>query len=304
MEILAFVKGLLPSLNTEDLSDDINNAIAIIDTATMPMLNKVTNQLKGVNAFSEGNKSIITFQQRVKMTTTNSPRDTNILEDCEVSLRHYRKWLDWARKAVDGIKTQQVVATGISYNRANVVRVLALTQFMTRYISQVTIWVLREENAVRSGNMAAAGATMLKPEFNWMSDHFVDFTKGLDIGLQGNNQLIKDMDHLGEQTVMEDNYDVVRRSSGKEAVGFKGSDKLSVNLWPPYHVAMLIAEHRAKVYEKALADLSEAKLQLIALQELQSGGNADLMVERKIQRIQRDIETLNKKILTMEEAIK
>jgi len=301
MDIMSFVKSLLTTVNKTQLSDDVETAINLIDTVTMPLLNKATASLKGADVWAPENKVIIDFQKRAKFLTPNAPKTTNILEDSEVALRAFRVWLDWARKTVDAIKGEEIPSVGISYSRANLIRVIGLTRFMTRYITQIVVWALREENAARMGNTRVLGLTILKPEIEYLNSHLRDFCVGLNIGLGSREGLVREMDRLTDQVVSADNFELVKRAAGPGAVSFTGGDRLSYNLWPTYHIAMLIAEHNAKNVLLAKAELEEAELQLIAYREIQESGNTDIVLQRRIERIQNKITVLKKQIADMEE---
>lgn len=304
MNIVNFVKGLLPSLDKSEVETEVEvslNSVEII----MGVYTSLGEVFKvSPPASKENQKLIKVFYDEMKKSKFKTKLNArkSLPEDMVTLFGNVKVNGDFVFDKIGESLNDVVISRALSAYKANILRSGGHLYFITRYAMDLAnyIYTLEVEN---SSTEVDSDFLLNKKQRVFVEDNMWIFARLLSVYGDVHEEFKKKIDLLGDVVLNEETSEIV--TGGYEPAkldifntlpdGFIGS--------PIYTVRMVFAQWEADRY-KSLKDKKRLmELRYLHLMALKDQGNSDIGVEKEINYLQKQVTDMDYKLSKIERSI-
>lgn len=288
MDIISFLKNLLPRFGKDRLVEDARITESEIETTVLPAY---ADAEKSLMRHKFKSKQIVdlyeVLQRNIKIKSSDNIVSV-VLDAMEKVLKNHKMLQS---KIEDGFE-DHVIIEGITVVRLTMIRLLEFNSFLSRFSLKLLNYVYILETAEVSGEENYVGKQLSPGEIKWIEDNFLNFVLILKIcsKMEGNFQ--ETLESIPDINLSE-NPDAIVSAIGenrldpfgtKMLVGFSGS--------PIYHIGLLVAEYQANRYKEKKELKTVLELRLLNLSRTLDK-KPDASIEKQIQYVQGRIDRID-----------
>ncbi len=274
MNVLAYVKSLLPSFGQDRVVDDLSRMRADVEDSLIPSLDQAAKAFKGQK-----------FKSTVALGVEKAlQRQFNVSGNVfEILLKLFHSIpskLDVLDEAVESHFSKDIVKEAFTYRRANILKYAEMLSFVIGYTSRLTLRIIAAEKAAIDGTPVDAHLTAAQTtQFTEKYTSWLDALKVID---KSAAELKSAIESVPDVIIDETN------AHGVEAtVGAKTLDPMGMNFISPswnliYRVRMYAAEWDVATINRSKEERKLVELRLRELKEAREG-KPSALIEHQIE---------------------
>jgi hypothetical protein len=295
MKIIDYIKSLLPNFKRDRVIEDLRITRGEIRECTLPAFESPTPLFKGWKFKSKEMKDKnAQFGRLVK-----SDGGGNIIGTIEKSLKAVITNLDIIEELVNKCFMEDVSGSGFTYLKANLLQLVELSGFVSKYSRKFLIYVYVLESAEFPDEGSESRDAITPYELEWINSNFLSFCTALSILNGSPDSLKKQLDDIPDIRITEENGPSLSATLGSSRIDPFNMGLIATWVNPIYHLRLMVAEHQAERYKAAKEEMSLCQLRKLNMEKL-SEGKPDAAVQKQIQYMEKRIDDLNYKIIKME----
>lgn len=304
-----FVRTFLPSFSKSTVTQQIDILKNEIATKTLPPYASLVEPTTG---FNEANPFVAKWNKAfndtvMKNRTINfknrdwSLRPINCIAVTYNVLSHLNERLTYLNDLIDKSFNEDIIGTQLSYQQANLLRLVEMSEFFLIYARRLAIYLVANEYKELEKTPSTEDP-LTKGDIKWLETNMLAFIGMLGIYSTNKEDFIRAVKSIPDIQVAEtkDEIDVINKVHGKNVDGL-GLGFVPYVLNPIYHIRIKIVEWRHNRIEAAKQEreLLEMRIQQYIMKR---GGKDNAKMDQVINNAQESLKKLNKKIHDMEES--
>lgn len=199
---------------------------------------------------------------------------------------------------VDKYFGRDVASSGLTYARANLLRLIEVTYFVSRYARKLLLWTYDEEKKALGRQV---GEPFTKAEIEWIFANRDGFFTALNVLAKPTKEIQGALANIPDMIVVPEEVDVAEQTVGAAKLDPLRMGIIPIKLNPIYHVRLAIAEFQVARYKAGQEEKRALEYRLLALKEIQTDGGGDARLEQQIEYTENRIKKLNHRLAKMEE---
>ena len=295
MQLLSFIKGLLPRFKKDKLQEDIEICSAEFKNSVLP------SYLNAIDGFSKITSKDLKAFEKTWFTYIKNPKKTTLIRSMYEKLLEASKTIETMDKYSEKEFNDEIITQGLSVLKATIIRMTEVLDFTATFSLRFLNYAYIAEKAALDPSIKIEDEVS-QGELNLIKTYFLNFCLGLNAVCQDPQELEKKLTSIPDILVNADT-DAAIKAFGISKVdptavfnirGFIGS--------PIYRFAQAQAEAQAWRYKASKEMKSILELRLLDLQKT-AQGNPDAGIQKEIEIIQSRIDGLQEKIRRIEEQV-
>lgn len=294
MAIKDFLLSLLPVFSRNVIVDDLDNVEDEISTSVTSAYRLATETFNDKYKFKsvEIRSNDVAFNRQVKGEGNIVQIISSALPDVILNLDHVR---DLAKKVVD----DKVASAGLTYRKANVIRVAQLFGFVSRYSMRYLNYAYILESQAHGIENVKLHDSLEKAEIEWIVVNFPAFCRAFAVVSGQPKQLRAALESVPDIEITDNSDEVLEATIGRDKIDPLMVGFIPVKLNPIYHIGMYIAEWQAAKYKEITQELELIRFRKLNL-ELEMQKNKDPQIQKSILFLEKRISELSYKQAKME----
>lgn len=298
MEILKFLKTLLPSFGKERLAEDaritkeeLKNVVLATYSNAEPLVKLKKFNHKVMVDFD------MLFQRNVKVD-----RGDNMIGCIAKTLPKVIEFQEGIENLIDKKFEKDIIVEGVTVFKANVIQAQEMLSFVSRYAAMFLNYAYVLETEAVNGDTRYVKDALSPGDIDYINTSFLDFVKAYALVSRTGKDVTK---------VLEEVPDVIIGKSPEAVTAVFDNDKTDpLNLRdvkgfsssPIFHVRLIVAQWQANRYKRMQDTKTVLELRLLNLQK-QLDKNPDARIETQINYIQSRIDGYAEKMRKDEESV-
>ncbi len=293
MNILQYVNSLQPVTEKRELLKSLDQISLEFSDTLMPVLDEVTEALT-VN-FNPKSNYYKKFDRQVR-NSINSSNPPMVL--ALQSIRNLRVVIDVTKKEVKDKLGIQFTNRGMSYNKANIVKMVDALAFYVKY-SRKFLMVMVAAEASQLGN--ATREKWSPAERDQIENSLSEFTSLIPTMLKGEAELKRSFTQASNALIEADTF-----ALSSQQLSVSQTDPLMLNNFSPasnpyISLGKWWAEVKHNRYQLAKEELYGLQLRLEELRALKAGDSTNPVIQQQIQAYEKRISDYEYRIAQIEE---
>lgn len=299
MDILKYVRSLLPSFEKNTIMEDIRMARQEIKENTLPPYETAVAHFDNTDFASRDVQKL----EKEFLRAVDTRMRGNSLRIIYETLRYCQDHLDAMETLSEKEFSKDVVKDAMTYLKANILRGVDTVGFVARYSRVLLNWVLIEEAyATNSPGALPADRVLKKPELEYLNQHKDGFFHAVKVLLRPAKELEKILNDVPDMIIDngDDSHAVAGSTVGRTRIDPLNMKLLPLSINPIYGIGLLVAEWQASRFNAAKEERRLLELRLLQLQdEYRDSPNPKL--QENIEYNQERLDKLKYKMKKMEE---
>lgn len=297
MEILKFIKTLLPTFSKERLSDDARITRDELQGVVLPAY-EAAGPLTSTKKFSS--EKLQEFNEVFKRNA-GLGKSGNFLAAIAAGLPAVVEFQETLQSIIDKKFEKEVIVEGITIYKANVVHAQSLTSMVSRFAPMLLNYAYVMETEAVGGDTTYARNSLSRGDMEEIEKGFLDFVVAFNVVSKPAREAAKAFETIPEVT-MGANPDAVASVYGNKLDPLAMRDVRGFTSSPIFQLRLVVAEWQTYRY-KRMQDLKQIlELRLLNLRK-QSDSSPDPRIEQQIQYTQSRIDRFSEKMRRAEEAV-
>lgn len=300
MNILGFVKALLPRLDKEKVVEDLRITISELNEVIIPNFQNASDYFRSAKFLSDDNKDLSDSFYR-KFDNNGIPKQPNFVSEIAKRLPNVKANAEWLREQIENILEKDVISEGLTAKKAILIRTAEHISFLSRFSADVLNYVyVQEANAIgtdvdESMALAPGARKMVESRFSIYASMVSNY--GMN-PKDFEKQFVKVPDVVINSRTENSIVGIYKESdidpfTVAYVSGFTGN--------PIYHVRLLVAEYQANRYKANKDKKRMLELRLLHLQFLKENKGANPKIQQEIEYIQNRVERISRYLREVEE---
>ena len=299
MEILKFIKKLLPRIERSTVSDDLRTTEKELVKIVIPCWASAKEHFKISKPISEEIKHFQALFVR-SFDYRRAMKSPSFILDIEVRLKNLHANVVYIQSILDTVVDKDIMTSGMTMRAAYTIRAAANMSMMTRYLSSLLNYLYTVEAMARN-NEIYDELKLSQSEMKYVEANFNNFVRLLSSYGMSPEDFSKTVSSMPESHVNARTADFITKISGfrdpQEEVGMAG---FVGN--PIYAGRLMIAQWQNDRYEAAKAKKQQLELRLMYLQ-MHEKGKGNPAVDKEIMMLQDRIDVLEGKLRDTDEEL-
>lgn len=288
MNIIDYVKSLLPSFGQDRILDDLARLRAEANDVLLPSLTQAEDTFNGrpfTSAYAKGIEK--TLKRRFE---SHGSRATlfSILDEVYKGVPAQLTMLD---KLVESSFAKDIAQETVSYRKANVLKYIETLSFSMHYTVRMLLRVIRVETGAAEDSEALHAAEKSQLDGGYLQ--WLDTLELIDQKPEAIEKALLSIPEIGVSAHVEG------------AIDGKKLDPLKMNFitptWNPiYHIRMRMAENTVAEINRAKEERKLVELRLHDL-KTRSGSKSDPVVQKQVELVEERLKKIDHSIARMSE---
>lgn len=301
MNLMSFIKSLVPHIAKNDVLEDIRITKQELESSTIPVAAQAAEHFKISKMKSSGAKALVNiFYRNYGLARQGST--TSIATEISDKLKVVLENLIFIEKEFEQNASSDIIADGITAKKAIMLRALDQITFISRFTMDF-FTVIYHDEANDANNDVEDNVSVPKIVLDRVDRNTAMYAGLLSVYGDKNFAFEKRFASIPEVLLSDKTQDAVAATYGERNVdpyqapyilGFVGN--------PIYHVRLLIAEWQADRYKSMKDKKKMLEMRLMHLQLLQENKN-DAKLEQEIAYIQSRIDKYEYSMAKMEKSV-
>lgn len=301
MKITDFVKSLLPSLQKNQITEDLRITLSELEEIVTPSYRFATEYLKTSKIKSDKNKEIASQFYR-NFDLQGSSKQPSYVGEINRRIEFVKENVVYLRGLVEKDFDELTVSEGMTAKKVVVVRAVSALSFISRFSTDLLNYMYVQEaiavNAELDESLQLSPAALKHVERN--IGHFASLLS--DFGIP-NKDFSKILLTLPEVVVSSRTDQALKGMySDQQLDPFKSSYIQGFTGNPIYHMRMVVAEWQSNRYKSNKDKKKTLELRLLHL-KLQNEGKDDPKIEQEINYVQGRVDKIERYLKDVEESL-
>lgn len=301
MKITDFVKSLLPSLQKNQITEDLRITLSELEEIVTPSYRFATEYLKTSKIKSDKNKEIASQFYR-NFDLQGSSKQPSYVGEINRRIEFVKENVVYLRSLVEKDFDELTVSEGMTAKKVVVVRAVSALSFISRFSTDLLNYMYVQEaiavNAELDESLQLSPAALKHVERN--IGHFASLLS--DFGIP-NKDFSKILLTLPEVVVSSRTDEALKGMySDQQLDPFKSSYIQGFTGNPIYHMRMVVAEWQSNRYKSNKDKKKTLELRLLHL-KLQNEGKDDPKIEQEINYVQGRVDKIERYLKDVEESL-
>lgn len=301
MKIMDFVKSLLPSLQKNQITEDLRITLSELEEVVTPSYRFATEYLKTSKLKSDKNKELATQFYR-NFDLQGSSKQPSYIGEVNRRIEFIKENVVYLRELVEKDFDELTVSEGMTAKKVVVVRAASALSFISRFSTDLLNYMYVQEaiavNAELDESLQLSPAALKHVERN-----IGNFASVLsDFGIP-NKDFSKILLSIPEVVISSKTDQALKGMySDQQLDPFKSSYIQGFTGNPIYHLRMVIAEWQSNRYKANKDKKKTLELRLLHL-KLQNEGKDDPKIEQEINYVQSRVDKIERYLKDVEESL-
>ncbi len=302
MEILSFLKSLLPSFTRDRLEEDARETLAQLERSVIPSYQDATAITRTLH--SSAGKNLNTLFGR-NTPSINGGRGDNFVQVICDSLPKVLETQIAMQEILDKKFDKDIVLGGVTIYKVNVIQLQELISFTTRFAAKLLNYLYIVETEAVGGDNGYVKDSLSPGDIAYIENNFLDFCRAFDTVARGRKIIVESLGNLpdilvggdpstDEATIASLNQKQIDPLNMSRVSGFSRS--------PILHIGTMVAEWQINRYKEMAETKKVLELRALNLQRLHDK-QPDAKLEKQIAYIQSRIDGYSTKMRKVEESL-
>ena len=299
MEILNFIKALLPRLDRNDILEDIRITKAELDNGVIPNYGEASRYFNDNKIKSAVIKDMSTSYYKV---ATTKRKENTFVQNINVSFGNIKDNLTFIETELENVLEKDIIADGLTAKKTVLVRAAEHISFITRYSMDLLNYIYNNES-IAYGTEIASGFAISEKISRDLEKNFNTYVRLLNIYAVANKDFVGKYKNIPEVVINATNFGVVTSTFKERDIDPYNGLVQHFEANPIYHFRLMIAGWQDARYTAFKDKKRMLELNLMNLR-MQQDKTPDPKVEKEIIYLQDRIETIAFKMHKMEDSVK
>lgn len=288
MSFITYIKSFLPQFSKDRVAELARINQSEIDTLVIPSYKEAEAGLKTRDFKSKSIKDFSnTFKQNVGIASGD-----NIVTAIRKAMENVSKNNKYISDKTEETFESEVVIAGVTVLKANLIRLLELNSFLTRYSMRFLNYLYILETEAVNADPRYTKDSLSMGEIAWLEKSFLDFCFALRVCSKSDKEVTKLISTIPD-VVLGEGAEAVIQTLGESKVDPFNTKPLSgFTNSPIFHVRLIVAQYQANRYKEQKELKKILELRLLNLQNSQSG-KPNAATEKEIDYIQSRVDRIS-----------
>lgn len=295
MDILAYIKKLLPSFNKNKIIESCEMSLNSIREHTLPAYLAAQETFKGPKFKS------VTAQEYAVVYGKNvgKANGTAIIGSIRERLENTLVILTYISANAKTIYSDVEANVALTYTKATFLRLIESAEFANTFARKFLNYLLILET-VELDKSITLGDSIAPAEIEWLDSGFLDFCVCVSVLGQDLKQLEKQIAEMPEAGITELTERTFSTTIGSSKMDPFRQRQLSAKVNPFYYFGMITAERQAARYKAAKDELELLQLRRLNLERMYNN-SPDAKLQKEIEYMENRVSSANYRVAKMEE---
>lgn len=264
MKIIEYVRQLKSNFELKGIKEDLSTTRDELSNATIPVIEDIEKKLGQLNESNAKSETYALYFRALQSAQSSRNIRGNIFTPVLLRLRNARDILDFAEVYLDNNLNEDVTSAALSLRSANVMQLLNVIAFFSRYTRRLADVILRAETAKAMDEKADELQGMTQAELNYLSDYRVSYVAAIDMLALPAKEVERLVENIPEITVSEVRSESALAVHGRDKVdplrfGLVESKADPFWLWALNRAEYQAERYHTAKYEKEMLELRIAR---------------------------------------------
>lgn len=227
MKILQLIQGLLPSFKRDEVADEVRALRESLEDYTIPAFEGVEK-----SALKKKSKVIQDYEREFSRHVKTGFRGDSFQVTRQV-LEAMRGLISYLENAVEKTFSRDIIVAGLTYRKAEVLRLLTLADFTVTYARQNLLYLMAAEGNVDAKTLPA-GKERPAPELKWLVDNRRAFFDCLALMAIKPSEIDRLISNIPDITVNNESEVIVAQTRSKIELDPLGANLIGIQ-WNPFY---------------------------------------------------------------------
>lgn len=305
LNIVSFVKNLIPSFNKSDILSDLETSIDYLDTVSISNYNNFISAYSVNDIKTKDVKKLITefYKNYYKVKPHIELNNKEFFKDSHTLLSNVVVNANYINVELDKVLNDVVVSHALSLYKSYLLRAVAHISFIAKFSTDLLNYIYIKETNDLVDNKFDDDFYLNKIQYSNIEDNLWIYARLIAFYGLDENRFNKLISNAPDQVLSKDNIEQVvslYNISDVEILpsiphGFIGS--------PIYSIRLMFAQWESKRYRELKDKKKLLELRYLHYKLLKENGQSDIAVEKEINYLQKRITDIDYELSKMEEAI-
>lgn len=299
MKIINYFKSLLPNFAKSRITEDARITYSSLENSSIQSYKEAEKVFTSYTFKSKKIKDLATVFARI----TGAGSKGNMVINVSRLLVKLLEQQQTVRERIDSVFEETVTADGIGCLKANLIRILEVTAFISDYSTRLLNYIYVYETAEVTGSLESIKESIVPAEEAYINDNFVNFCTFLKFLAIDKEKFVKVLETIPDVLLNSENAAVVGGTFGEAKLDpllICGFGPTVFN--PIYKVRLVVAEWQVERYKSRQELKKILELRLLNL-NLQLEKTPSAQLEKEIAVTQDRVDKLTYKLVKMEESV-
>lgn len=296
MKLADYIKSLLPRFTKDRLTEEARITLGELETIALPSYKAA---MDGIKQRTFSSKKIQDMEKTFKRNIKSSGR-ANVVEAIYDALETLLKNHKTVQGYVDKSFEEEVIISGVSVLKVNLIRLLELHSFCTRFSLKLLNYIYVLETAEVGANDRYVKDSLSAGEIKWIEDNYLTFCLALAVCTKNEKDLTDTINGIPD-IVLADGAEAAIAAVGEDRADPFSTRMLGFTNNPIFHLRLIVAAFQANRYKEKKELKTVLELRLLNLQR-NMDKNPDAALEKEIEYVQSRVDKLNHYLLEAEGA--
>lgn len=298
MQILDFIKSLIPSFPKERLAEDARITKEELKNNVLPSY-EAAAPLISIRKFKS--KELQTLNDVFARNTTMSSSD-NMIGSIAKGLVKVIEFQEAIEVLIDKNFDKDIMVDGVTIYRANLIQAQSTAAFVSRFALDLLNYAYILETEAVGGDTSYTRDSLSKGDIEIINERFIEFVKAFNLMAKRGKDVKKELSNVPEVIVgrSPEAVSAVFDKNKVDPMGFSSLHGFTGS--PIYSIRMIVAEWQVNRYKRMEETKKALELRLLNLQGIMDK-NPNAKVQQQINYIQSRVDTYAEKMRKQEESV-
>ncbi len=292
MKIIQMIGGMLPSFKRDEVADEIRALREALEEETLPLFEELKKA-----PLKKKSKVVQDFEKDFNRQVRTKYRG-DFVEVTAGVLDNTRGLISYLENAVEKTFSRDIIVAGLTYRKAEVLRVISFTDFLVTYTRQNLLYLLAAEGNFES-KMLPNGKERPVPEIKWLLENRAAYFNTMNMLANNANQLDQLIGNIPDIVVGDDSEIVVNSTQSAVKMDPLGGNLISIAWNPFYSMGVRAANKRHARTQRAKNEKRAIKYRIEQLYRQQEQ-KPDARLEKTIAFYEEEVDRLAATIMKNE----
>lgn len=264
MKILDYVRQLKSNFELKGIKEDLSTTRDELTNATIPVIEDIEKKLGALTEVNAVSETYGLYFRALQSAQSSRNIRGNLFTPILLRLRNARDILDYAEVYLDNNLNEDVTSVTLSLRTANVMQLLSVIAFFSRYTRRLADLILRAETAKVMDVKADELEGMTQAELNYLSGYRTSYIAAIDMLALPAKEIERLIENIPEIVVSEVRSESALNVQGRDKVdplrfGLVESKADVFWLWAINRAEYQAERYHTAKYEKEMLELRIAR---------------------------------------------
>lgn len=227
MKVIQMIGSLLPSFKREEVADEVRSLRESLEEYTAPLFAELEKA-----PFKKKSKVVQDFEKEFQRSVKTRYRGDFVQVTSQV-LDNVRGVISYLENAVEKTFSRDIIVAGLTYRKAEVLRLITYTDFFVTYTRQNLLYLMAAEGNVEARTLPN-GKERPVPEIKWLQENRRGYFDCLNMLADNVNEMDKLIGGIPEIVVGNESEEINDIVQSRVQIDPLGGNLISVH-WNPFY---------------------------------------------------------------------